>query len=80
MTLSGGERQRLTLARAILLNPPILVLDEPTNHLDRASVAAVWNLVEQRRRERRTTILISHDPVPTDRTVMMESDAVPLAG
>ena len=67
MTLSGGERQRIALARAILLDPPVLVLDEPTNHLDRTSTAAVRSLIE-RRSGRHTTIVISHDPLPVDRT------------
>ncbi len=68
-TLSGGERQRLALARAILVDPPILVLDEPTNHLDARATDAVRNLIEQRQRENRTTIVISHDSLPSDRTV-----------
>ena len=72
-TLSGGERQRLLLARAILVNPPILVLDEPTNHLDAASTDAVRNLIDQRKLENRTTIIISHDDLPTQKTVPIES-------
>lgn len=72
LSISGGERQRLILARAILGNPPVLILDEPTNHLDPPSVQAVTRLIERRRRNRRTTILISHDTLPFDRTVPID--------
>lgn len=69
VSLSGGERQRLVLARAILGDPAILILDEPTNHLDTCSVEAVWRLIETRRDQKRTTLVISHDALPADRTV-----------
>ena len=78
-TLSGGERQRLLLARAILVNPPILVLDEPTNHLDRASTQAVRELIDQRKRDHRTTIIISHDELPAHRTIAIDSNTYALA-
>jgi ATP-binding cassette subfamily B protein len=73
VSLSGGERQRLVLARAILTDPAILILDEPTNHLDESSVDAVRHIIEKRRREGRTTILISHDDLPADRTVAVHA-------
>ena len=69
VTLSGGERQRLALARAIIMDPPILILDEPLSHLDHASAQAVHQIIEGRRRGRRTTIVISHEAVPVDRTI-----------
>ena len=78
-TLSGGERQRLLLARAILVNPPILVLDEPTNHLDRASTKAVRDLIDQRKRDKRTTIIISHDELPAHRTIPIDRDSYAMA-
>ena len=59
MKLSGGERQRLTIARAILKNPPILILDEATSSLDSHSEklvqAALATLMENR-----TAIVIAH--------------------
>ncbi len=70
LSLSGGERQRIALARAILLDPPILILDEPTNHLDVRSTEAVQVLIEHRR-NRRTTIVISHASLAVDRTFQM---------
>ena len=71
-----GERQRIALARAILLNPSILVLDEPTSQLDSQSEAAVQALVD-RRRGRRTTIVISHRPLNVSRLIDLAPMTVP---
>jgi len=66
--LSGGQRQRIAIARALLLNPSILVLDEPTSHLDAESEAAVQSLIDQRRGNH-TTIVVSHRPLNVSRMV-----------
>jgi phospholipid/cholesterol/gamma-HCH transport system ATP-binding protein len=60
--LSGGMRKRVGLARALMLEPPILVYDEPTSGLDPLTSRLVDDLIEQmRERFNVTSIVISHD-------------------
>lgn len=59
MKLSGGQRQRLSIARAVLANPPILILDEATSALDTESEKLVQNALFNVMKDR-TTVVIAH--------------------
>lgn len=65
--ISGGEAQRTGLARALLMNPPVLLLDEPTGNLDRKTEEAIVSVLEGLRNEGLTLICVSHSPYIIER-------------
>ena len=66
--LSGGEQQRVGVARAFMMQPPILMADEPTGNLDSANGRHVLDLlIELNRRENATLLLVTHDTVLASR-------------
>ena len=65
LNLSGGQRQRLSLARAFLLDRPILLLDEPLANVDAASAAVILKALD-RLRAGRTCLAITHESTLLD--------------
>lgn len=62
--LSGGEQQRIAIARALVIQPSIILADEPTGNLDRANGMAVMGLIEEVNSKTGVTILmVTHDPL-----------------
>src|ERR1700722_5764306 len=80
--LSGGQRQRLSIARALLLDPPILLLDDATASVDAETEHEIQQAIESAR-EGRTTILVSHRISPrgrADRIFVLEQGRIVESG
>jgi putative ABC transport system ATP-binding protein len=61
--LSGGEAQRVAIARALINDPEVVIADEPTANLDTALSAEFLAIVADLKREGRTVVMTSHDPL-----------------
>ncbi|MEW6357204.1 MAG: ABC transporter ATP-binding protein [Planctomycetota bacterium] len=78
--LSAGQKRRLTIARALVKRPRIILADEPTANLDRKNAEDVLHLLKQANEDDRVTVvLVSHEEAShamADRTVRMENGRI----
>lgn len=79
---SRGMRQRLSIARALLSNPSVVLLDEPLTGLDRSGAGLLWDLLRWLREEQRTVLVVTHGfDAPPDvftRTLVLRRGALVL--
>ena len=68
--LSGGEAQRVSIVRALINNPSIVIADEPTGHLDTKLSQEFMEIVSKLKDERKTILIASHDPLVCESNVV----------
>ena len=83
--LSGGEAQRVTIARALMNNPSVIIADEPTAHLDTKLSLEFMEILGKLKEDGKTLLLASHDPLVyesrvVDRVVNLRDGRIEGAG
>jgi len=68
--LSGGEAQRVTIVRALINNPSIIIADEPTGHLDTKLSMEFMGIVNRLKEDQKTILIASHDPIVYDSSIV----------
>jgi len=68
--LSGGETQRVTIVRALINNPSIIIADEPTAHLDTKLSQEFMEIVGRFKSDQKTVLIASHDPTVYESSVV----------
>jgi putative ABC transport system ATP-binding protein len=80
-TVSGGQQQSAAIARALANDPPVLIADEPTGNLDSRSAENVMLLFEELAAQRKTILMVTHDPILARRTqrslIISDGELVP---
>jgi putative ABC transport system ATP-binding protein len=78
--LSGGQQQRVSIARALLLEPELVLADEPTGNLDRRSSREILTLLRELvERDGHTIVMVTHDPTAAsvaDRVVFLRDGSI----
>ncbi|WP_416175738.1 amino acid ABC transporter ATP-binding protein [Clostridium sp.] len=78
--LSGGQRQRIAIARALAMNPDIMLFDEPTSALDPELVGEVLNVMKELAKEGMTMVVVTHEmgfaKEVGDRVIFMDSGKI----
>ena len=59
--LSGGQKQRIAIARALAMNPEVMLFDEPTSALDPEMVGEVLEVMQQLAKEGMTMVIVTHE-------------------
>lgn len=83
--LSGGEAQRVTIARALMNNPLVVIADEPTAHLDTKLSKEFMEIMKKLKGEGKTILIASHDPMiheseTVDRVIEMRDGRIIASG
>lgn len=77
--LSGGQQQRVSIARALLLEPELILADEPTGNLDRRSSREILNILRVLATDSHTIVMVTHDPTAAavaDRVVFLRDGVI----